>query len=588
MAAVRLAGDVRVPIACAPCPGAACGVTSIAVAVGSAFTVRSSRAAEIDPRLIAGQPCECLAHSPLRREKRFVSKKLKDIGIVSLLTVISRVLGLVRDQVGAAIFGGSLFNDAFLTAFSLPNLFRRLLGEGALTAAFIPTLQEELRARNEAGAFQLLNRVASWVAVVTGGIVVLAMIGFSHSRLLPGHEDKWYFAADLTVIMFPYMAFVCLAATFNATLNVLQRFTEPALSPIWLNVAMIASLAGAGLHFAHTPLGEVRWLCAGVLIGGFLQMTVPAAVLVHGGWRPRFELGLSPQVRQIAALMAPALFGTAIYQINTFVSRVLAYSLPESTATLMFYANRLMELPIGVFAIAVSTVVYPLIARHAAAKNMEAMSDDFRKGLRLILIINTPAAVGLALLSERITRLIYQHGAFTAENTHAMATLLTLFVIGLPFFSVVNLTVRGFYAVKDTSTPVKIAAIDFGVNLVLSLALKNWLGAPGLVIASTTAIVVQTFLLQRSLVRKWPGMSFAPLAPTIAKVLAASAVMGVIVWIAGFGLDAAGIGRRGDWLAVFGIIPVGVAVYGATLWSLRIEGREDIAAVWAKLRRKAA
>jgi putative peptidoglycan lipid II flippase len=513
-----------------------------------------------------------------------VSKKLKDIGIVSFLTVVSRVLGLVRDQVGAAVFGGSVFNDSFLTAFSLPNLFRRLLGEGALTAAFIPTLQEELRERQEAGAFQLLNRVATWVAVVTGGLVTLAMIVFSQSRLIPGQEDKWYFAADLTVIMFPYLAFVCLAAAFNATLNVLQRFTEPALSPIWLNLAMIASLAGAGLHFAHTPLGEVHWLCVGVLIGGFFQMIVPAAVLFRAGWRPRFELGLSPQVRQIAMLMAPALFGTAIYQINTFVSRMFAFSLEESTATLMFYANRLMELPIGVFAIAVSTVVYPLIARHAAAKDFEAMAGDFHKGLRLILIINTPAAAGLALLSERIVRLIYQHGNFTADNAEAMATLLMLFVIGLPFFSVVNLTVRAFYAVKDTTTPVKIAAIDFLVNLGLSLALKNWLGAPGLVIASTAAIVVQTLLLQWALVRKLPGLTFAPLWSTVGKVLVATFAMGVLVWLANRGLGAAHLGRRADWIAVLVIIPAGIGIYGAALWVLKIEGLEDIVALWAKLR----
>jgi putative peptidoglycan lipid II flippase len=515
-----------------------------------------------------------------------VSKHLKNIGVVSLLTVVSRVLGLMRDQLGAAIFGGSVFNDAFLTAFSLPNLFRRLLGEGALTASFVPTLQEELQDRGEAGAFSLLNQVASWLLVVTGVLVALAMLVLSQSRLITGHDDKWYLVADLAVWMFPYVAFVCLAAAFNATLNVLQRFTEPALSPIWLNVAMILSLGGAGLHFANTTLGEVHWLCTGVLIGGFFQMTVPAAVLMRAGWRPGFELSLTPRVRQIGQLMAPGLLGTAVYQINTFVSRMLAFSLAVSTATLLFYANRLMELPIGVFAIAVSTVVYPLIARHAAARDFSAMAGDFRKGLRLILVINVPAAAGLALLSEPIVRLIYQHGEFTAENTRAMAPLLALFVIGLPFFSIVNLTVRAFYAVKDMATPVRIAIVDFLINLVLSLLLKRWLGASGLVLASTTAIIVQTLLLQRALARKLPGLHFAPLWPSVAKVLAATLAMSAAVGLGWRWLAASNLGRTADLVAIAGLIPAGVVIYAVVLWRLKIEGRDEFAALAAKLRAK--
>ncbi|MDE3084750.1 MAG: murein biosynthesis integral membrane protein MurJ, partial [Verrucomicrobiota bacterium] len=397
-----------------------------------------------------------------------MSQKLKNIGIVSLLTVVSRVLGLARDQISVAILGGKVEIDAFVTAFTLPNLFRRLLGEGSLTVAFVPTLQEELAEKGRPGAFHLLNKVASWLLIVTGGLVVVAMLLFSQSRLISAVDPKWYLAADLTVIMFPYLALICLTAALNATLNVLEHFTEPALSPIWLNLAMIVSLAGAGRHFAKTSLGEVHWLCAGVLVGGLFQLTVPAVALMRAGWRPRLDLELAPRVRQIVALMAPGIFGMAIYQVNITVSRLLAFSLPVATATEMFFANRFMELPIGVFTVAVSTVIYPLISRHAVEKNFTAMAQDFHKGLRLIIAINVPAAAGLALLSEPIVRLIYQHGKFTADNAHAMALLLALFVIGMPFFSVVNLTVRAFYAMKDTATPVKIAMVDFVVNLVLS------------------------------------------------------------------------------------------------------------------------
>ena len=513
-----------------------------------------------------------------------MSKHLKNIGVVSLLTVVSRVLGLVRDQLGAAVFGDGLLNSAFLTAFRLPNLFRRLLGEGALTAAFLPTLQDELHERGRPGAFALLNKVVSWLVVVTGGLVLLAMVLFSQARMIPGREEKWYLVADLTVILFPYLAFVCVAAAFNATLNVFQHFTEPALSPIWLNLAMILSLGGAGLHFAATPEGQIRWLCAGVLIGGFLQMGVPAAVLIREGWRPHPDLALSPRVKEIARLMTPGFFGTAIYQVNIYVASLLAYSLNDSAGTLLFYANRLMELPIGVFAVAVSTVVYPLIARHATERRFTELADDYRRGIRLILIINVPAAAGLALLSAPIVRLLYQHGKFDAAASQAMTPLLGLFAIGLPFFSITSLTVRAFYALKDTATPVRVAVVDFVVNLVLSISLMHWLGTAGLVLASTAAIIVQTLLLQRALVRKLPGMSLAPLWPTVVKVAVATFVMGVLVW-GGWQIIGATVARPrfADALAVFGLIPVAVAAYAWLMWLLRVEGYDVLLAM---LRRK--
>jgi len=515
-----------------------------------------------------------------------VSKHLKNISVVATATVLSRVLGLVRDTLSAAIFGASLLNTAFLSAFRLPNLFRRLLGEGALTAAFLPNLQEELHANGRPGAFALLNKVASWLLLVTGALSALLMTVFSQSRRFPGHDEIWYVLADLSVILVPYVVFVCLAAAFSATLQVFQRFLEPALSPIWLNLAMIVTLGGAGLHFATTKLGEIHWLCAGVLIGGFLQMAVPAAALIwREGWRPRFDLGLSPRLRDIALLMAPGLWGTAIYQVNTYVSSLLAVSINDSAGTWMFYANRLMELPIGVFAIAVSTVIYPLLSQHAVERNFTALAEDFRKGIRLILIINVPAAAGLALLSEPIVRLLFERHQFTVVDTQATAQLLAIYVLGLPFFSVVSLTVRAFYSVKNTKAPVRVATFDFVVNLGLSLILMRWLGAAGLVIASTVAIITQTLLLQRALAGALPGMSLVPLVPDIGKILTATAAMSAVVWGGTLLIGRLALaGKLGDLLAVAGLIPVACAVYGGLLWLLKIEGREDFEALLAKIR----
>ncbi len=513
-----------------------------------------------------------------------MSKSLKSIGVISFLTVVSRVLALVRDSLAFAIFGSGWLYAAFTTAFILPNLFRRLLAEGSMTAAFVPTLQEELHAGGREGTFRLLSKVASWLVIITGSLVVVAAVVFSNSRLVAGHEQKWYVAADLVVILFPYLALISLAAACSATLNVLGHFVEPALSPIWLNLAMIATLAGAGLHFAGTPVGEIHWLCAGVLAGGFLQMAVPAGVLVSMGWRPTFDLGLSPRVREIALLMTPGIFGTAIYQINFSVSRLLAFSVDDPSAVYLYTVNRLMEFPIGVFAVAISTVVYPLIAAHAVKKDFRAMSVDFQKGIRLILVINVPAAAGLAVLSGPIVRLIYLHGNATLADAHRMALLLSIMVIGLPFFSVVNLTVRAFYAVKDTRTPVRVALVDFLINIAVSLVLIHWLGIVGIVIASTTAIMAQTFLLGRALVRRLPEMHLAPLFPSFAKVLGATAAMALAVGGGLLALRAAGLGpRAADTAAVALLVPAGMGAYGLALWLLRIEGREELQAMLVRV-----
>ncbi|MFA5263185.1 MAG: murein biosynthesis integral membrane protein MurJ [Opitutaceae bacterium] len=510
---------------------------------------------------------------------------MKNIGLVAGLTVVSRVLGLIRDQLSAAIFGASMLNSAFVTAFRLPNLFRRLLGEGSMVAAFVPTLQHHLQKEGRESAFKLVNQVASWILIASGVLVGVGMLLCAQARFFQGHEERWYFSADLTVILFPYLIFICLAAVFSATLNVMQRFSEGAMSPVLLNISMILSLGGAGLHFADTPLGQMHWLCAGVLIGGVLQLALPAASLAREGWRPRFDLSLSPGVREIARLMVPGLWGAAIYQINLFVSQYLALWIDDSAASLFFYANRLTELPIGVFAIAISTVVYPLISRHAALGDMAAMATDYLKGVRLILLVNIPAAAGLALLSEPIVRVLFQRGAFTAANTHALAPMLAVSVVGMPFFSVVSLTTRAFYAVKDTRSPVRIATVSFIVNLLGCLVLMRFLGAVGLMVASSLSVIVQCILLQRLLSAKLPGLHLGSLGRDIAKILSAAALMGVVVALAWHGV-LHGHGKAGDWLALMGLIPTAVAVYAAMLWVLKIEGREELSALLAKLRPK--
>jgi putative peptidoglycan lipid II flippase len=244
-----------------------------------------------------------------------------------------------------------------------------------------------------------------------------------------------------------------------------------------------------------------------------------------------------------------------------------------------------MELPIGVFAIAVATVIYPLLARHAAEGNHAAMATDYRRGVRLILLLNVPAAVGLALLSSPIVRLLYERGKFTADDTATMAPLLAWFALGMPFFAVTSLMTRAFYATKDAVTPVKIAALSFVVNIGLGWWLKDVWGAKGLVVASTAAVVIQAVALQHQLGVSLPGMVFGDLWRTLAKIVVGTAAMGAAVvggWWAIRGIGGA------DVIAVFGLIPVGVVVYAGVLWALKIEGREELAAIVVKIRKKRA
>ncbi|MBA4138020.1 MAG: murein biosynthesis integral membrane protein MurJ [Opitutus sp.] len=525
-----------------------------------------------------------------------MSKSLKNISVVASATVLSRVLGLVRESVTAAVFGASALNSAFVSAFTLPNLFRRLLGEGALTAAFVPTLTQEFEHHDRAGAFRLVSKVASWLLVVTTVIVLLATLAFANAEALVRMAADWGVAedtsrrlllgADLAIVLFPYMILVCLAAAFSAACQVLGRFAEPALSPVWLNLTILSAL-GLGAWWAWGATERMNLLCLGVLVGGFLQMAVPASVLWREGWRPRFDLHADERVREIVRIMGPTVIGSAIYLINISVSRFIGLSLNDAAATVLNLATRLMELPIGVFTIAVATVVFPLIARHAAKGDWQSLTADYHKGLRLVLVINIPAAAGLALLGEPITRLLFQHGAFTAADTHRMTPVLAAYALGLPFISFTSLSLRGFYALRDTATPVRAAALSFVVNIVLSLVLMRWLSTAGLALASTVAVIAQAMFLQTRLARKHPGFAAASLLPNIGKIVVATALMAAVVWGGARGVAALGWPvRAGDFLVVLGVIPVAAALYGATLWLMRIEGREDLEQVIERVRAK--
>lgn len=526
-----------------------------------------------------------------------MSKNLKNISVVAGATMASRFLGLARESMNAAVFGTSALASAFFTAYLMPNLFRRLLAEGGFTAAFVPTLTEEIQKRQRAGAFALVNQVTSWILVISLTIALIAMGVLSQSSWVAAlgrsfHADtdtieRWLMAAKLSVILFPYLVFVCLAAAFSATLNTFQRFLEPALSPIWLNLAMIGMLA-AGIHLARgDEMAKMHWFCGGVLIGGFLQMAVPAWALTREGWRPKLDFTWSESVTAIVRLMAPTVLGSSIYLVNLSVQRFIGLSLNDAAVSVLNYATRLMELPIGVFAIAVSTVIFPQISRYGAAGDFVNLGAAYRKGMRFILLINIPAAVGLAVLATPIIRWVFQRGAFHHSDTSMMTPVLIANAVGLPFFSFVNLVLRAFYAQKDTSTGVRAAVLSFVVNIVLGLLLMRWWSVIGLALASNIAIAVQAWYLQVKLRAKHEQFAIRFLWRDLMKIFAGSALMGAVVY--GCWQVVARYVPPKSWAELVSlgvVIAIGVSVYGIAAWALRIEGREEAEQLLAKFRRK--
>ncbi|MBL4575839.1 MAG: murein biosynthesis integral membrane protein MurJ [Opitutaceae bacterium] len=504
-----------------------------------------------------------------------MSKNLERIGLVAGSTVVSRILGLIRDILTTAVFGVSALNSAFVTAFTFPNLFRRLLGEGALTAAVIPTVSDELDSSGKEGAFSLLNKVFSWLLLVTVVLVFLAMLAIWGVKAYPGLEHRWYLGAELTQILFPYVVFICLAAAFAAVLNVLSCFVIPALSAVWLNSSIILFLGGFGLWLGESAHEKMYWLCAGVLVGGFFQCMVPALALYKRGWRVRFDLKPSDRLKEIGRLMLPGLFGAAIFQINILTSRALAFALDEASATLLYLANRLIEMPLGIFAIAISTVVFPLLTKQAGKKDFKGMGVSYRKGLSLILIISIPAALGLIILGEPIVRLLFERGAFSSGNTTQVVPVLTIFALGMPFYAFAVLVTKGFYSLKDTATPARVAGVGFILNLTLSLILMSLYGTVGLAAASNLSIVFQLVLLQSLLSRREPNLEVVSLWGQVVRIAVATLVMSLFIWSGReFVLSQDWSGLISSWVSVGCLIPLGLLIYVAVLWGLKIEGRD--------------
>ncbi|MBC8189191.1 MAG: murein biosynthesis integral membrane protein MurJ [Puniceicoccaceae bacterium] len=506
-------------------------------------------------------------------------QNLKNIAVVSLSTVGSRLLGLLRDVLVFAALGTSLWNSAFILAFTLPNLFRRLLGEGALTSAIVPVFSDVLERDGRAGAFRFFNQVLlrlllGLLVIIGSGMILLSWA--AGSDWLPG---RWTTGAALAVWLLPYMLFICLAAILSAGLNLVGRFAVAASTPILLNLAMIAALT-AGLWLNADAARIVYWLCGGVLVGGCLQLLLPAIDLMRQGWRPRVESAGGAALAELWQLFLPGLLGAAILQVNILVSRLLAYSLDESAVSVLYLASRLMELPLGVFTIAVATVFFPLLAKALSTGDEAGFSTAFLQGLRLVIGISLPAGVGLYVLGEPIIELLFFWGAFGRTDVMATVPLLAIYGIGLPFYSAATFATRGLHASKDMRTPVRVAGYCLLINFSAGLLLMQFWGACGLATANVLAAIAQSYLLWRALSARHAALSFCAMRLALAKLLLAGAVMGAVCAITSRWLNAFGFAEKLDAaLAVAVCVPGGVCVYFALLYLLRFKELDALKAL---------
>lgn len=457
---------------------------------------------------------------------------LKAAGILGSATMLSRVLGMVRDMVTSRLFGAGMATDAFFAAFQIPNMLRRFFAEGALTAAFVPTFSETLVQEGEERARELANLCFSLLTIVVAFITLLGII-FSHqiiTLMFPGFlytPGKFELTVLLNRIMFPYLFFISLVALCMGILNTVRHFFTPAISTVFLNIAMIMAALLLRPFFAY----PITALAVGVLLGGVIQLLLQLPVLWKKGFPIRLRFNLSdPKVKKIALLMLPATVGVGVYYLNITVGNILASLLPQGSVSYLYYAQRLFEFPQGVFTVSVAQAVLPAMSRQAAAGDLEAMKDSLNYGVRLTLFVTIPALVGLVVCAEPVMTLLFMGGQFDYAMAQQSALALTYYATGLSCVALVRVLAPAFYALQDTRTPVVTAFIAFLLNLGFSLWLMGPLKHGGLALASSLSAFGNMLLLFWLLRRKTGLLGGRRMLRTALSALAASLPMAAVAW----------------------------------------------------------
>ncbi|MGH9703862.1 MAG: murein biosynthesis integral membrane protein MurJ [Candidatus Acidiferrales bacterium] len=409
------------------------------------------------------------------------TKILRSAWVITLFTLTSRVFGYIRDQRITLLLGTSLSADSFVLAYRIPNLLRRLVGEGSMTAAFIPVFTSYLAREEREAVWKFANRVFWTLALVVGAVTVLGMAYSSQIvhffTLFGGPSGEWSLAVYLNRIIFPFLFFISLSALAMAILNSFHVFGLPAASPILANLVIIAMSFGVIyrplMQFApeqyRTPAVV---LAAAVVIGGALQFLIQVPELVRRGMDFHFNISFSdPGIRKVARLTVPGFFGIGVYQVNFFIGTIFATSsrMPRGSITSLYVAERITELVLGAFAISVATAILPMMSMQAASGDFETLKKTMVFSMRTVFFVAVPAALALVLLRQPIVQVLFQHGQFSNDSTALTSRALLYYAIGLPAFAGVKLIVPAFYSLHDMMSPVRVAAYAMLLNLALNL-----------------------------------------------------------------------------------------------------------------------
>jgi putative peptidoglycan lipid II flippase len=457
---------------------------------------------------------------------------VRSASTITPLTLVSRVTGYLRDKVIAATLGAGMRTDAFFVAFRIPNMLREIIGEGAMSSAVIPVYAEVSGERSAAEARAFVGRVVATFALILAAITVAGILASPWLvELLAGQFRETPGKFELTVALnrwiFPYILLVSLAALCQALLNAHRRFAAPAAAPIFLNVAIILAALVVSPRLSEPTYG----LAGGVLLGGLLQIAVQIPQLFRLravgkpalGWR-------DPAVRSVLLLMSPRLLAYGISAVNTVVSTRFAAGLGDASVSHLYYANRLKELVLGGFAVSVATAILPLLSQQALEKDRGPFKDHLAFALRLVAFVTVPASVGLFILQIPIVRVLFEGGRFGGGDTNATAGVLATLSVGLFFFAATRVIVPAFYALKSTTLPVGAALADAAVFVVLCALLTRPMGLPGIGLAASAAAGVNVLILVVTLRQREGRLRGRQILASLARVVAAAAVMAAFLW----------------------------------------------------------
>jgi putative peptidoglycan lipid II flippase len=518
----------------------------------------------------------------------------RSAGVIGLATMTSRLLGLVREQVQAFLFGAGDAMDAFLVAFRVPNLVRDLFAEGAMSAAFVPTLTRALASAGRARAWRLANSVINALLLVTG-VIVCAAIVFAEPLVAIFAADfaavpgKFELTVRLTRVMVPFLSLVAIAAALMGILNSLNRFFIPALSPAMFNIGSIVCAVALTPLAPSLGIDPIMALAIGTLVGGLGQAVIQIPLLYREGFAYQPTLDWRDEgLRHMLLLMAPGTVGLAATQINVFVNTILATGEGTGAVSWLNYAFRLMYLPIGLFGVSIATATTPAVARLAAEADLPKIRATVGHAISLMLLLNLPATVGLVVLARPIVQVIFERGSFTPADTLATAAALQCYAAGLVGYSVVRIVSPTFYALDRSRIPVMISVGSVVLNVVLNLTLVQVMGYRGLALGTSVTALLNAAAQLWFLRREIRGVDGRRVLWSAARVLLASMVMAAAAWAAADRLE---IWLPGDAIVLQLVrlgasIAIALGALAAAAALLRIpEFEEARALVWARVSR---